>query len=563
MWCNPTMQADTVAIAALQPRLEELADLLGATSLTLPTTGRDEAEHARLATVRTIREYLIPRLEEPDAPVVAAIVGPAGTGKSTVVNSLANDRISDVGPIRPTTKNPALWAHRDHGNRYWTEFVSRVRDRVGPSVEVVIGEDELTKQLTVIDTPPAEYVAASGRRPALDALALADLCVFVTSASRYADIAAWDFLAEVRWRGVPMLFVLNRLPADRELAVALLNDFAARLHANGLLLEPDAAMVFGITETIGDRWHGGLDPAAVGALRNELGAVSNTAYRNTLVSTTAFTTGRNVADRSRLIVAELQRAAAAAAELSAAVDRAYETQTEEMRVMLAEGALREMARYRTWSEAAVDLTAIITRRAGVAAQDSASAWASHATGARLLEGTGIGLWRHTEDTSWDVQGTLEQWEAELQDLAARHSPRGNLSGRMRRKIAGEAWRLVVDPGRPASRRMHRKLGADLQSFVTTARRSLGDVIASALGVDAARFWDQLTVDGGLTAAIERTLNAVDALLRGEPEPLQAIPGGPEPEGADPVGPLPAESPAEPESADPVDPSPVAPEPDDA
>ena len=64
--------------------------------------------------------------------------------------------------------------------------------------------------------------------------------MFVTSPSRYADISAWQFLREIRWRGVPMLFVLNRLPPDRDAAVALLNDFAERLHSNGLLLEPDA-----------------------------------------------------------------------------------------------------------------------------------------------------------------------------------------------------------------------------------------------------------------------------------------------------------------------------------
>ena len=88
------MQADAIAIAALRPRLEQLAALLESAQLGLPTSGRDDAERARLAIVRTIKEYLIPRLDDPEAPVVAAVIGPSGTGKSTVVNSLANDRIS-------------------------------------------------------------------------------------------------------------------------------------------------------------------------------------------------------------------------------------------------------------------------------------------------------------------------------------------------------------------------------------------------------------------------------------------------------------------------------------
>ena len=398
------MQADATAIAALRPRLEKLVELLHNANLSLPTEDRAEAESARSAVIRTVTEYLIPRLDEPDAPVVAAVIGPSGTGKSTVVNSLANDRISDVGPLRPTTRNPVLWAHRDHGNRYWSEFVARVRERVGPTVEVVIGDDELTMQLTVVDTPPSEYVGPSGRRPALDALALADLCVFVTSPSRYADISAWNFLREIRWRGVPMLFVLNRLPPDREEAVALLNDFASRLYNHGLLLEPDAAMVFGINEALGDRWHGGLDPAAVGALRNELGAVSNTGYRKTLVSTTAYTTGRNVVDRCRLLVGEMQRAAEVAAQLDAAVAATYGAESAEIAAMIKSGELSDMARHKTWSEAAVDLTAVVTRRAGVAAQETSRVWMSDPTGSQLLEGKGTSLWRHTEDTSWDVQG---------------------------------------------------------------------------------------------------------------------------------------------------------------
>lgn len=517
------MQADSVAIAALRPRLERLTQQLERVQFRLPTDGREEAETARAAIVRTVNEYLIPRLVEPEAPVVAAIIGSTGTGKSTVVNSLANDRISDVGPLRPTTRNPVLWAHRDHGGRYWSEFVARVRERVGPTVEVVIGDDELTQQLTIIDTPPAEYVTKSGRRPAVDALALADLCVFVTSPSRYADISAWRFLREIRWRGVPMLFVLNRLPSDREEAVALLNDFASRLHSNGLLLEPDPAMVFGISEALGDRWHGGLDPSAVGALRNELGAVSNSAYRKTLVSTTAYTTGRNVADRTQLVLGELESGAAIGADLETAVDKSYSAQAREIQDMLEEGGLSDMAGHKSWSEAAVDLTAIITRRAGVAAQDTARTWLADERGALLLEGKGTALWRHTEDTSWDVQGRLEDWEAALEEVAARHVRSKSLRPRTAKKLANLSWRLVVDPAAKPPAVVRRKLRPNLPEFLTAARESLGEVITAALEIDANRFRNHLATDPELAADIQRTIIGISALLHGENPPLESVP----------------------------------------
>lgn len=517
------MQADATTIAALRPRLERLVELLQGVELSLPIEERADAESARKAVIRTVTEYLIPRLDEPDAPVVAAVIGPSGTGKSTVVNSLANDRISDVGPLRPTTRNPVLWAHRDHGSRYWTEFVARVRERVGPTVEVVIGDDELTSQLTVVDTPPSEYVGPTGRRPALDALALADLCVFVTSPSRYADISAWNFLREIRWRGVPMLFVLNRLPADREEAVALLNDFASRLYNHGLLLEPDAAMVFGINEAVGDRWHGGLDPAALGALRNELGAVSNTGYRKTLVSTTAYTTGRNVVDRTRVLVGALHTAAEIAAELDAAVDVAYGAQSVEIARMIEAGDLSDMAQHKTWSEAAVDLTAIITRRAGVAAQETSRSWLGNPTGAQLLEGRGTSLWRHTEDTSWDVQGRLEDWEVTLGEVAVEQAHK-TLRPRAAKRIANQSWRLAIDPEAQVPWRVRRRFKANLASYIGAAQDSLSSVVAAALQFDAKRFRDHLPTDDARVAELERTTDAIAALLRGDNPPLEAVLG---------------------------------------
>ncbi|MGA9595381.1 MAG: GTPase domain-containing protein [Acidimicrobiia bacterium] len=509
------MQADAVAITALRPRLEKLAELLDSVEFSLPTQGRDDAERVRTAVIRTVQEYLIPRLDEPEAPVVAAVIGASGTGKSTIVNSLANDRISDVGPLRPTTRNAVLWAHREHGSRYWSEFVARVRDRVGPTVEVVIGDDELIGDLTIIDTPPAEYVAPSGRRPAVDALALADLCVFVTSPSRYADISAWEFLREIRWRGVPMLFVLNRLPSDRDVAASLLNDFARRLHDNGLLLEPDAAMVFGVDEAVGDRWHGGLDPSAVGALRNELGAVSNTGYRNTLVAMTAYTTGRNLVDRCRVISDEFADIAAISTELDSAVSDAYGNQVAEITRLVADGALSDMARHKTWSEAAVDLTAIVTRRAGVAAQETAGIWMSHETGDALLAGKGTSLWRHTEDTSWDVQGRLEEWQEALAQVVSRNSKKGSLGPRPAARLARKAWRVVVDPATAPPRAVRRRFKHKLDAFIEDAQSSLSAVVAEALEFDASRFRGHLSDPARTAARLERQLAAISSLLEGD------------------------------------------------
>ncbi|MDJ0923880.1 MAG: hypothetical protein QNJ77_04895, partial [Acidimicrobiia bacterium] len=293
-------------------------------------------------------------------------------------------------------------------------------------------------------------------------------------------------------------------------------------HNYGLLLEPDAAMVFGVSEAIGDRWHGGLDPASVGALRNELGAVSNSGYRKTLVATTAFSTGRNVIDRSRLLADEMRHAAEVAAILEKVLADSYQAQTTEIAEMLAGGQLSDMARHKTWSEAAVDLTAIITRRAGVAAQETARAWTLDETGSSLLEGEGTSLWRHTEDTSWDVQGRLEDWEGTLAQVAARNSTTGSLRPRAAKRLASRVWRLVVDPSMAPSWSIKRRFKENLTGFVEAAQGSLVEVVTAALEVDAARFRRHLEADRGLIEDLDKTIAAIAALLQGEPRDLESV-----------------------------------------
>ena len=190
--------------------------------------------------------------------------------------------------------------------------------------------------------------------------------------------------------------------------------------------------------------------------------------------------------------------------------------------MLEAGDLSDMARHKKWSEAAVDLTAIITRRAGVAAQDTARRWLADSRGALLLEGKGSALWRHTEDTSWDVQGRLEEWEASLGDVAARHTRSGSLRPNAAKKLAAAAWPIVVDPEAKPARMVRRRFGSNLPAFVGAARQSLGGVTTAALEIDANRFRTHLASDPDLVEDIERTLAGISALLHGEQPPLESV-----------------------------------------
>jgi hypothetical protein len=491
------MRLDDDALTDLRDELARVGALLAVAPFPLSTPDREAAVATRDSLERTIREYLVPRLGDPDAPIVAVVAGPGGAGKSTVVNTLAQDRIGETGARRPTTVVPVLWAHRDHASRYWSEFVARVQERVGSAVEVVIGDDQLTANLTLIDTPPIDWEASDGRSPARDVLALADLCVFVTSPTRYADAASWEFLQEVRWRGIPLLFVLNRLPDDDAVEALLLADLAAHLYARELLLEPDPSQLLAVAENPVERWHGGLEPASVGPLRRELAKISDPALRRTVVESNVASALRNLVDRAQGVLAALDEQAVLAARLDRMVDTRYAAETSALAEALAAGSLADAAGHETWERAAADLTGIVTHRAGRAAQATAEAWAEDDLGRALLAGDGRALWRHGHDSD-AVEAALQRWPDELEELASGHSRRGRLRPRSRRRVVRRLWPRVLDPQRGPDRRLTRTFGSTLDAVVDAARDSLAGAMGAALEADAARF--RRVVDGGAVAA---------------------------------------------------------------
>ena len=70
----------------------------------------DVASEAR-AIVNQLDDYVLPRLANLDAPLLAVIGGSTGSGKSTIVNALLRERVSNPGVIRPTTRQPVLVAN--------------------------------------------------------------------------------------------------------------------------------------------------------------------------------------------------------------------------------------------------------------------------------------------------------------------------------------------------------------------------------------------------------------------------------------------------------------------
>src|SRR6516225_3477241 len=209
--------------------------------LSLEAPAVEEARAERRKLLGQIDDYLLPRLRQSGAPVLVALVGSTGAGKSTLMNSLVGAQVSNTGTRRPTTNSPVLACHPSDA-RWFAENVflptlPRVRQKglamAGRDGLLVLAENAgMPAGIALLDTPDIDSVVQAHREFAHQFLDASDLWLFMTTASRYADATVWDLLQHARDRGAALGIVLSRvLPAVGTEVVA---HFHAMLEANGL-----------------------------------------------------------------------------------------------------------------------------------------------------------------------------------------------------------------------------------------------------------------------------------------------------------------------------------------
>lgn len=306
----------------LTDALQELRDAVAAAPLGLATPGRDATVRTARAVVDQVDDYLLPRLRDLDAPLLAVVGGSTGAGKSTLVNSVIGARVTTPGVLRPTTRAPVLVCSP-------ADLPAFSGDRVLPGMARTTGEGDvagglrlvpteaLQPGLALIDAPDVDSVVEANRDLAGQLLSAADLWVFVTTAARYADAVPWDLLRTAQERGTALAVVLDRTPPEAVTEVAA--DLAAMLQRGGL----GSARLFVVEERpLSD---GFLPEAQVAQLRDWLrGLAADQEQRAAVVRQTLAGALESLDGRAAAVAAGVEEQAATATALGDAADAAYE-----------------------------------------------------------------------------------------------------------------------------------------------------------------------------------------------------------------------------------------------
>lgn len=332
--------------------LSALRDRVAAARFPLPLAGAPRARANRDELLAQLDDYLVPRLKDPEAPLLAVVGGSTGAGKSTLVNSLVGRRVSEAGVLRPTTRTPVLVCHpEDHHwfsgmrvlpdlTRVWVPHREADDDLLLPGenparVLRVETADTLPPGIALLDAPDVDSLVADNRVLAAELVCAADIWVMVTTAARYADAVPWHLLRTAKEYDATLVTVLDRVP--HQVVSEVSRQYGALLTKAGLGDVPR----FTVPELPESAWGGGLLPGtAVAPLRSWLvHRAQDLEARHHAMARTAY----GMLDSLKSRMPELAGAAAAqyaaALRLTAAVDSAYDGEHARVRGRLQAGAV--------------------------------------------------------------------------------------------------------------------------------------------------------------------------------------------------------------------------------
>jgi hypothetical protein len=297
------------------------------------------------ALLEQLDDYILPRLNRVDAPLLAVVGGSTGAGKSTLVNSLVRAPVSRTGVIRPTTRSPLLVSNP--GDAAWFARGDILPDlarssRAGERTLQLINAPALRPGIALVDAPDIDSVVASNRELARELLSAGDLWLFVTTAARYADAVPWRLLREARDRGTAVAIILDRVPSDASEDITA--HFGQMLSAQDL----GEAPLFVIEESILDG-HGLLPEPLIRPVKMWLDEVAgDAARRRGLTDRTLLGAVKTVPDRVQRLAAAADHQTEAKSHLAAACRRAFAEAMSDVESHVRSGAALRGEAYSQW-----------------------------------------------------------------------------------------------------------------------------------------------------------------------------------------------------------------------
>lgn len=200
----------------------------------------DERLPAEIVTLASdLRERLAGRLAVGPDHTVVALLGPTGSGKSSLTNALAGSEVVRSGVTRPTTSTTTAIVWDDDGTELldWLDVSQRRR----------VGGGHGEAGLVLLDVPDFDSIAADHVAEMERIAARADVLVWVADPEKYADAALHARIAEAHGGETEVVAVLNKVDRlDAADAVAAVADLERLLAGNGLT---EATVIGASTQT--------------------------------------------------------------------------------------------------------------------------------------------------------------------------------------------------------------------------------------------------------------------------------------------------------------------------
>lgn len=303
------------------------------------------------AMARQLDDYILPRSASVDNPLTIVVGGSTGAGKSTLVNTLLGEPLTQSGAIRPTTRHPVLLHRaedeaalsperflptlprtRTSGMNAGSQALPGLDPKIARAL-IPITTSALPQGIALIDAPDIDSVSEENRTLAKELLSATDLWLFVTTANRYADAVPWELLHEAAARSIAIAVVLNRVPEGDEEAIE--NDLRRMLDEAGI----HAVLIHTVTEQPRDE-SGMLAPVSLAPLTlwiRELGA--DAPARAAIARQTLAGAVETLAGNLQVLAAEQARQQAAHQSLATIAAEEYEDALTTIDGALSDGSL--------------------------------------------------------------------------------------------------------------------------------------------------------------------------------------------------------------------------------